>query len=258
MTILFSARFASSGLETYYQEAGHAQGLRLVADPDGVPGDVLCANIFTPGGAALNRSEISQTVSTTIAVGSEGWYWWETFIPADWVVGGNQAVIWQVHDSPDGGDPPASRQPPLLCQIQGDEVNLDSCAAISPVDDNQVKRLAIWREPLVNQKGRWVSWVLNITWNYTSAGAMTLWRDRRKVFSEAAQKNCYNDVVGVYPKFGIYVPDGLTGAIPSRTMYHRGLVVGDNSYNTFDEFMAAAGSSHTELEMVFPSAMVAA
>jgi len=256
MTITKAGRIASNGLTGYGQETGNAAGLTLVSDPTGVAGNVLKAYLHKDDALAggSHRSEVS-TSGITVAVGAQGWYWWETYIPADWTVGGNEAVIWQVHDTADGGDP--ARSPPLFCQVEGSSVTLNSVAAVSGVDDNQVKRLGIWSQPLTRQLGRWVSWVARVTWNYTSGGALTVWKDRRKIFSEAAYKNCFNDVAGLYPKFGVYVPVGLDSAIPSRTVYHRGMVTGDNAYATFDAFMAAAGSTDTELEMVSPCAVSA-
>lgn len=257
MTITFAGRIASNGLTGYGQETGNVAGLSVVADPAGVAGNVLLSYLHMDDALAggSHRSEVSTSLIRA-AVGSQAWYWFETYIPADWVVGGNQAVIWQVHDTADGGD--AARQPPLLCQVDEAYLTIDSTAATSAGDDTQVKRLAIWKEPLAGQVGRWVSWVIKVTWNYNSSGALTVWRDRRKVFTESGYKNCFNDVAGLYPKFGVYVPVGLDSAIPSRTVYHRGMVTGDNAYATFDAFMAAAGSTDTELEMVFPCAMSAA
>ena len=257
MTITFAGRIASNGLTGYGQETGNVAGLSVVADPAGVAGNVLLSYLHMDDALAggSHRSEVSTSL-IKVAVGAQAWYWFETWIPADWTAGGNEAIIWQVHDSADGGDP--ARSPPLFCQVEGDLITLNSVAAVSGVDDSQVKRLGVWSETLTNQLGRWVSWVVLATWNYTSGGALTVWKDRRKIFTEAAYKNCFNDVAGLYPKFGIYVPVGLDSEIPSRTVYHRGMVTGDNAYATFNAFMSAAGSTDTELEMVYPCAMSSA
>lgn len=257
MTITKAGRIASNGLTGYGQETGNASGLTLVADPTGAAGGVLKAYLHKDDALAggSHRSEVS-TSGILVAVGAQGWYWWETYIPGDWVAGGNEATLWQVHDTADGGDP--ARSPPLFCQVEGDSITINSVAAVSAGDDNQVKRLGIWNQPLSKNVGRWVSWVVRATWNYTSGGALTVWKDRRMVFSESAYKNCFNDVAGLYPKFGVYVPVGLDSEISSRTVYHRGMVTGDNAYSTFDAFMAAAGSADTELESVFSGSMSAA
>jgi len=249
VTITVNKRISSNGLTGFGLETGNAAGLTLTADPTGVAGNVMRAYIHKDDALAggSHRSEASVSGVLT-AVGAMGWYWWETFIPANWIVGGNEAIIWQVHDTPDGGDP--VRAPPLAMTVVGDVLRLDSAAAVSGVDDNQVKRLGIWSEPLAKQLGKWVRWDLQVMWNYTSGGAMNLWRNRRKVYVDTAAKNCFNDVLGLYAKFGVYVPAGLAAAIPDREVYHRGLIVGDNAYSTFNGFSAASGSSATELETV--------
>lgn len=248
MTITFAGRIASSGLTGYGQETGNAAGLTLVADPAGAPGNVLRAYMAQGDAVAGGsyRSEIS-TYNIKAAIGAVSWYWFETYIPADWVDGGNWATIWQIHDTADGGDV-GGRHPPIECIIDGSQLVLSSAAATADADDTSVERHGIWR--MTTPKGRWVSWVLKADWRYTTAGALTLWRDQRLVYQETGKRNCYNDVVGLFPKFGIYVPNNLNVAIPNRTVFHRGMVTGDSAYSSFNAFMAAAGTSQIELEAV--------
>lgn len=247
MTITFTGRIASTGLAGYQQETGNAAGLTVVADPLGTAGNVLRAHLAlgdTLAGGS-HRSELNIDPIRT-AVGGVAWYWWRVYLPADWVVGGNPTVIWQVHDTPDGGDP--VRRPALECDVEGNELVIWSSAAISGVNDNQVNRI-IWRAPLADHLGSWVDWVVGVTWNYTSGGALSIWRDRRRVFVETGQKNCYQDVAGLYPKLGVYTPLDLSAEIPSRTVYHQGLVVGDSAYASYSAFATAAGLQ-SELEPV--------
>ena len=249
MGITFTGKIASTGLTGYQQETGNASGLTVIADPLGEAGNVLRAYLAfgDPLAGSSHRSEVNIDPIRT-AVGGVAWYWWKTYLPSDWTVGGNPTVIWQVHDTPDGGD--AARRPPLECDVEDDEIVIWSTAATSAGNDAQVNR-EVWREPLSDQLGRWVDWVVGVTWNYTSSGALTVWRDRRKVFTETGQKNCFNDVAGLYPKLGVYTPLDLSAEIPSRTVYHQGLVVGDNAYSTYAAFAAAAGIP-SELEAVTP------
>lgn len=249
MTITFTGRIASTGLTGYQQETGNAAGLTVVADPLGAAGNVLRAHLAYGDALAggSHRSELNIDPIRT-AVGGVAWYWWRVYLPTDWVIGGNPTVIWQIHDTPDGGDP--VRRPPLECDVEGDELVIWSSAAISGGNDNQVNRI-IWRAPLADHLGRWVDWVVGVTWNYTSGGALSIWRDQRRVFTETGQKNCYQDVAGLYPKLGVYTPLDLSPAIPSRTVYHQGLIVGDGAYSTYAAFAAAAGIP-SELEAVTP------
>lgn len=255
MTITFAGRTASNGLTGYGQETGNASGLALVADPTGESGNVLRAYLHKDDALAggSHRSEVS-TYSIRAAIGSRAWYWFETYIPEDWIPDSKLATIWQIHDIPDGGDP--ARNPPFECLINDSVIEFATAAATSDVDDTPVYRDALWKMPLVT--GRWIQWVLRADWNYTTGGALRIWRDRRMVYNESGFRNCYNDVLGLYPKLGVYVPLGLSAATPSRTVYHKGVVTGDNAYSTFDAFMAAAGSTDTELESVFTGALAAA
>lgn len=255
MTITFAGRIASNGLTGYGQETGNASGLTLTADPAGAAGNVLRAYLHEddPLAGGSHRSEVS-TYSIRAAIGSRAWYWFETFIPDDWVPDAKLATIWQIHDIPDGGDP--ARNPPFECLVNGSVIEFATAAATSDVDDTSVERPEIWKMPLVT--GRWIQWVLRADWNYTTGGALRIWRDRRMVYNENGFRNCYNDALGLYPKLGVYVPLGLSAATPSRTVYHKGVVTGDNAYSTFDAFMAAAGSTDTELESVFTGSLAAA
>lgn len=249
MPITFTGRIASTGLSGFQQETGNAAGLTLVPDPAGGGGNVLRAYMAL-GDAIAGGSHRSELNIDPIraAVGSTAWYWWRTYLPTDWQVGGNPVCIWQVHDTPDGGDP--VRRPPIECDVEGDELVIWSTAAVSGVNDNQVNRV-VWQAPLSQHLGRWVDWVVGVTWDYTSAGALSIWRDERRIFTETGQKNCFNDVNGLYPKLGVYTPLGLSSAISSRTVYHQGLIVGDGAYSSYAAFASAAGIP-SELESVTP------
>lgn len=248
MTITFTGKIAATGLTGYQQETGNPAGFTVVPDPLGEAGSVLRAHMAFGDALAAGsyRSEINIDPIRT-AVGAMGWYWARVQLPATWQVGGNPVTVFQVHDTPDGGDP--VRRPPFELAVDGDMLEFVSSAAISGVNDNQVNRI-VWARPLTQYLGRWVDFVMQVTWNYTSGGALKVWLDRRCVFVESGQKNCYNDVAGLYPKLGVYCPLNLSLAIPERTVYHQGLVVGDNAYSTFDGFMSAASIAQTELETV--------
>lgn len=248
MTITFAGRIASNGLTGYGQETGNASGLTLIADPTGVAGNVLRAHMALGDALAGGsyRSEIS-TFSTKAPIGAIAWYWFETYIPVDWIDGGNLVTIWQMHDTADGGDN-AARPPPFECTIDNGDIVFAAAACTSDVSDVPVPRSGFWHTPLI--KGRWVSWVVKVDWEYTATGTLSVWKNRRLVYAETGKRLCYNDVVGIFPKFGVYVPNGLSIAIPSRTVLHRGMVTGDAAYSTFDQFMSAAGAGVTELESV--------
>lgn len=248
MAITFAGRTATNGLTGLGLETGNPAGLTLVADPVGAPGQVLRAHMALGDAQAGGsyRSEAS-TYSIRAPIGQVAWYWFETYVSDDWIRGGKPACIWQMHDLADGGDN-ANRHSPFECFIAGTEFVMESTAATGDADDTPVERYGIWRCPLITN--RWVSWVVKADWRYQTTGSLTIWKDRRRVYAESGVRTCYNDVQGLFPKFGVYVPEQLSADVPSRTVYHRGMVTGDNAYGSFDAFMAAAGTSQTELEPV--------
>lgn len=228
----------------------------LVADPLSVQsGLVFRAELLAGDGAAISslptsrRSELSETGHFQ-TIGQTWWYRVRTLLPADWIIdkaGQSDCCFWQVHDLPDGGDP--GRGPPLEFMLIGSNMVIQSRAPVTAGNDASGSRLRnIIVEPISSILGKWQEWVVCATWDSTdSTGALTIWQNRRRIFEETGQRNCYNDVGGLYPACGTYCPVGWPVAgVSSRITYNTGVVIGDSA-ETFTSF-----TGQDELERIAP------
>lgn len=217
----------------------------LVDDPAGSGETVVQTTVYESDTlAALGRR--AELWYQGPDVGQTVWWWWATYLPADWPDASVDFCTFQFHDTPDVGD--LARPPTMLGWIDYfGRFQLwnayDTNATTSPAKTSFDRQLLAWKQP----KGQWIEWVMQVTWSATiGSGSLALWRDRRKVYNETDHINTYNDTEGPHWKQGVYNYFSKSGWT-SRTQYGKGLVVGD-TYTTFDEFAAARGSSDTELE----------
>lgn len=231
----------------------------LVADPLGIKGQVIRSELLQSDGAAIaalptsRRSELSQTAVLQV-VGSTYWIKLDTLVQSPWPIddGSRPITCFQIHDTPDGGDP--ARGPPLEFTIDGDRWYVESRSAIVGGTDSSGQVLReLTGGTLSGLLDTWQSWVIRVTWAHTSGGAMTVWRNRRRIFEESGPKNCFNDLAGNFAAHGTYCPvNWTTSPVASRVSYTTGMVIGDAS-ETFLSFTGAA-----ELERVMPVRMAAA
>lgn len=231
----------------------------LVTDPLGLKGQVIRSELLQADGAAISalatsrRSELSQTSVLQVS-GSTYWIKLDTLVQSPWTIddGSRPVTCFQIHDTPDGGDP--ARGPPLEFTIDRDRWYIESRSAIVGGTDSsgQVLRDTVGG-PLSGILDAWQSWVIKVTWAHTSGGAMTIWRNRRRIFQETGVKNCFNDVAGNFAAHGTYCPvNWPTSPVASRVSYTTGMVIGDAS-ETFASFTGT-----TELELVTPIRLAAA
>lgn len=159
------------------------------------------------------------------------------------------AVLWQLHDQADS-TPDVYDDPPLWLRDDGlgywvlrntyDVNAVTTLGTIVKRDLIRFKReINVWNEIVIYMKPSWTS------------GDLKIWRNRRLIFTETGTPNCFNHQAangGSYNfiEYGVY--GGKTGQVTPRTAYHKGIQVGDEAYTTFDQFLAACGSSDTELE----------
>lgn len=246
MTIIFNGDIPSGNFGQYTQlETGNAAGLTEVPDPLDSSRMVLRAYMTSADpqapGAGSYRSELSigQQEETSV-VGTTRWYRWGCMIP-EWATGGNNAIIFQIHDRPDVGDP--DRVPPIYWRIDGQaRMSLIVSGPVSAGDDNDVSVTVIDADdPLI---GEWNDWVFRVVYEWDGTGELDVWRNRRQVLRLRNIATCYQDVDSNYAKCGVYIPSGAE----NKTVYHRGITVADGTSTTFDEFMAECTSSDTELE----------
>lgn len=256
MTIVFNGNIPAGNYGNYTtRETGNAAGFALVADPLGVKGTVLKTTLAYGDSLAggSHRTEVSiYTEDAGSVIGATRWYRFATMLPVDWQIGGNWATYFQIHDTPDGGDP--ARHPPVEWTIHEDGLlYIGVNHPVSGANDDDV--LVDVAAGIDARFGKWDDWVIQVVWQWQATGLFRVWRNRRKILELPNFATCYQDVGRNYPKFGIYVPYDLAEAIPRRVVYHTGVVIGDSAYSTYDEFIGASGGGDAELEMVMPGAV---
>ena len=223
--------------------------MELVPDPLG-SGVLVCRHtLYDTDAVAAAGQRAEYYYQPSSAPGTTLWYWWSTLI-LQWQ-GDRNFCIFQQHDTPDGSD--LSKTPTMLGYLTADgwyiqNNSSDVNALTTPAKlaaDRDMLRL---RFPL----GRWNDFVMKVTWSATNGvGTVDMWMNRRRLLVERGKINSYNDVVGPHIKQGIY-DYYHTGAFGTRQSFSKGVVVGD-TFASFDAFMAAMGSSDTELEMTAAS-----
>lgn len=199
------------------------------------------------------RSELSGHVDRDPTFGVDYWTWVAVYVPQTWTTVDDKLLWFQIHEEPDDSPADYVGEAQFIATIEGDRVrienNYDVDAQTTAFADITSRVLCDW--PLSEFLGRWTNLVVRATWSYSSAGALSIWRDRRRVFADASTNNAFNNDAArggddPFHKLGLYRTD--TGnATAENYVLHRGLKRG-TGYSSFDAFMAACGSSDTELE----------
>ena len=233
----------------------------LVQDPLGQRGQVIRSELLAGDGPAITSlpdSHRSELGHTAVLLSHPNTYWisWSSLLLSPWVPDTDcPTTIWQLHDTLDAGD--AGRRPVLEMEVSGDSVVLingfthaDGNEAVNTPSHPQPYRQLI-HMPLAGMLGAWQDWVLRITMSRTDgAGQITLWRNRRRIFTDAVAgpRNCGTDVLGSYVLTGVYCPvNWPIAGVASRVAYSTGMRIGDAA----ETFASMAGAS--ELESVTPS-----
>lgn len=264
MAILFDGRFANRS--TFSGYGLQANGVDSTGNslPAGVSGRLEIVTDPARSGERVVKHTLYPTdIETATGLRSEYyyqpagslpktlWYWFALYMPDTWDTD-KRFVVWQLHDTPDGGDS-STRTPTMVGYLDADRKiyvpNSYDTVASSPAHPNYD------RTPLVVKPtfGRWQEWVVKVNWSAVAgAGSFDVWVDRRKVYWESSQINTYNDAALPHVKQGPYDYYHL-GDFGVREMYSKGVLVSDTAHANFTAFMAEAGwSSKTELEQVTP------
>lgn len=161
-------------------------------------------------------------------------------------------VIFQVHDSIDTSPADYDVSPPLWLRLEptGDgwfRWEVTSCSATQTTSSNFVQR-TVCRVKLT--PGVPAEFVVNVKWAWDATGALSIWRDRRLIYSETGVANCSNHDParggsGQFALLCAYCKQDIV----DRTIYHWGLQIGDESYANYAAFAAACGAG-AELERV--------
>lgn len=230
---------------------GEASSYEYAADPAGLYGTVAKLTIrnASPGRCELRPFQISPQGPAVSGVFGEQWCWFSHYFPHDWIIdyprGADgdasylvphaRELVLQYHESPDAGD--AAHYPSLQMYVYGERMcvalTYDTTATSPNTSAGRVPNLQVLSSwPLV--RGRWIDWVVRLKVSYAADGILEVYRDGRLEFAETGVPTFYNDILGGYFKGGLY-RYGDTQMPNSRTIYHRGFVLGD------------ANSSYTEV-----------
>ena len=151
----------------------------------------------------------------------------------------------QWHGSPDFNLGETWRNPPLVLEIDSGSAGTgknyfirhraDSkkvTGSSGPYEINKRYEIGSIDEDL----GRWVTWVFNVKWSYMNGGFVRVYKDRKDILKIENEKNTYNDKVGPYWKFGVYIPSWKNPKFPgygsdSYTAYFDSVIIGNKDMN---------------------------
>lgn len=209
---------------------------------------------LTPAFTTANRDPITNWAG---ASASRRWYRfkvaldpaisWEPFsVPP----GSQRVCLFQIHDTIDTSPADFDASPPLWLIVEPEgngwfRWEVTSASATQTTSSNFTVR-TLCRVKLV--PGVAYEFCLYAQWAYDSTGAMSIWQNRRLIYSETGVANCSNHDPsrggsGNFSILTCYCHDDLI----DRTIYHWGLQIGDETYANYAAFAAACGAS-SELE----------
>lgn len=178
----------------------------------------------------LNRTELSfSTTYTPIPLGAACWIAFAVRIPQEWMsaVAGDETMLFQVHDSPDGGD---DTQPaPIGLVVSGAAARLWVRA-----NPNAVTLSGATTDTVVWSEAQWPVDVwqyfairLQCHWDSAQSPRLEVWRRVNGTTTKLVDysgPNSYNNTARDYAKSGLYYYDGeWSGGMTVRTMHHKGL-----------------------------------
>jgi hypothetical protein len=96
-----------------------------------------------------------------------------------------------------------------------------------------------WIQDASNDRGRWISWIFLVRWDYESTGLLRVWKDDVKVIDRNGPIG-YNDIFGPTCKMGIYRSKRYSGKpyngeYYDRTLYLDDYIVEEGDTTTTDE-----------------------
>jgi len=277
MPLIFNSWFPAGGQFGFYDQYD-AQGtfglspvpssvpgaMELVGDPIGQRGTVGKITVRTTDpvdSSGAKRIELQPLFSGNADpitdwggadANSRRWYRF-AFLVTEWpretvFTSAQFTVPWQVHEKGDTSPADVAVEPPLWLKDNGrgqwelwNTYDVNTATALATRVNQLVARIPV--RPMA-----WEEFVIYIKWSWTN-GFLYVWHNGRQIASYADRPTTFNNAVARggsknYSKVGVYQK---TSAF-DRTIYHCGTQIGDQDYTTFNAFMAACGSSDTELE----------
>lgn len=213
---------------------------------------------LSPPFTTANRDPITNWAGSSA---SRRWYRFKVALAADYVStkwsqppGSQQICLFQIHDTVDTTPADFDVSPTLwlIAEPDGDgwfrfESTHANAGASQTTSINFTVR-TLCRVKLT--PGVAYEFVVYAKWAYDTTGALSIWQNRRLIYSETGAINCSNNdpVRGGAGNFAIltcYCHDDLI----DRTIYHWGLQIGDETYANYAAFATACGAG-AELERV--------
>lgn len=163
------------------------------------------------------RSELVRTAWGTevITAAFETEYWtsyalWIEDLPndRDWT------ILGQWHQTEDANEGPFSPLLHLNYTKSGEMQIVCRSSSAAPTTQASIITTIPYREPAY-PRGRWVNWVMAVTFSKTGGGNLRAFRDGVTVFDGPVPVG-YNDTVGPYFQYGIYAPVSTTSTTVVR------------------------------------------
>ncbi|MGF1480888.1 MAG: polysaccharide lyase [Cyanophyceae cyanobacterium] len=172
------------------------------------------------------RSEIKRY--GLFGMGTERWYGFSIFLPADYIADDSLEIVTQWHSVPDFYRQETWRTPPLaLITANG------NWSIYRRWDSNKVTQGGLFQPGVSTgdtesidlgayERGVWTDWVFYVKWSHESDGLLKVWKNGNLVVNRTGP-NTFHDLIGPYFKIGIYKPswkdDSTTSSINKRTLY---------------------------------------
>jgi len=168
------------------------------------------------------RAEIHEFPRHIAPLGSEKWYGFSIYVPRDWPELNNRTVIGQWHATPDLLRGEVWRSPPLAIRYREGRLRVTARYSKERVQkENDGTRLELYSHPGEFAKGRWHDWVFHVKWAPNEDGFVEAWLDDRRIIDYRGPIG-YNDLLGLWFKFGIYRDDHPTTQVLYFDDYRRG------------------------------------
>lgn len=170
------------------------------------------------------RSEIKLP---EVNVASERWYRFGLILMRDEYRDAHpHTIIWQMHSTDDAGDV-QTRVPCLAIEVVGNWLEFTGgYDATDPSTGSTFTRVNFGRIPI-----KWngeMEIVMRAKWAYDGTGLLKVYYQDYLTIDYSGGI-AFNDAVGPYPKFGCYAAGGVQANSTPRVLYHRGLIIGDQT-----------------------------
>jgi len=170
-------------------------------------------------------------------IGREYRYHILIYLPNDWKFDSYEKILMQWHGFPDRNLSEKSRNPPIALRIQNGNTGVgsnyiirirsDSNDVTSPNGPYEIDE-EIDIGSIVEDLGKWTEWVFQIKWSFESNGSLVVWKDGDIVLERKKQANTFNDKLGPFWKFGVYIPHWIKELNVQRTGFEKYTAYFDN------------------------------